>query len=134
KEKKKQQETGNLALLTYPVLMAADIFLYIEQEDVDLVIVGQDQQQHLELASRLANKFNSFCGQKILKIPEFKIPSLGGKIMGLKDPTKKMSKNENDYIGLLDMPETVSKKLKKAETDSENKLYYDPKNENENKK
>ncbi|CAI2187965.1 18111_t:CDS:1, partial [Funneliformis geosporum] len=122
KEKKREQETGNLALLSYPVLMAADIFLY----DADLVIVGQDQKQHLELTSDIAQKFNNFYEKELLKIPEFAIPNLGAKIMGLKDPTKKMSKSENDYIGLLDTPEVVKEKFKKAKTDSEGKVYYDP--------
>ena len=122
KEKKKEQETGNLALLAYPVLQAADIFLY----DADLVIVGQDQKQHLELATDIAQKFNNFYGQKLLKVPRFTIPNLGAKIMGLKNPQKKMSKSENDYIALLDKPETVEKKIKEAETDSENKIYYNP--------
>src|SRR5205814_202003 len=66
KEKKKEQETGNLTLLSYPVLMAADIFLYTEQKE-DLVIVGQDQKQHLELATDLANKFNNFYEKEELK-------------------------------------------------------------------
>ncbi|RIA93346.1 Aminoacyl-tRNA synthetase, partial [Glomus cerebriforme] len=82
----KEGGTGNLALLTYPVLMAADILLY----DSDLVIVGQDQQQHLELTRDLASKFNNFYEKDLLKIPQFTIPSLGGKIMGLKNPEKKM--------------------------------------------
>ncbi|CAH1757602.1 10458_t:CDS:2 [Entrophospora sp. SA101] len=124
KEKKKNEETGNLALLSYPVLMAADIFLY----DTDLIIVGQDQTQHLELAQHLAQKFNNFYDQKLLKIPQFTIPRFGAKIMGLKNPAKKMSKSENDYIALLDKPEIIIKKIKEAETDSENKIYYDPKN------
>ncbi|MCE8163690.1 MAG: tryptophan--tRNA ligase [Candidatus Moeniiplasma glomeromycotorum] len=125
KEKKKEQETGNLALLSYPVLMAADIFLY----DPDLVIVGQDQAQHLELASDLANKFNNFYGKNLLKMPQvpnFNAFRLGAKIRGLKNPTKKMSKSENDYLALLDKPEIIIKKIKEAETDSENKIYYDP--------
>src|SRR6185312_12214875 len=122
KEKKKDQETGNLALLSYPVLMAADIFLY----DPDLVIVGQDQSQHLELTTDIAQKFNNFYGKNLLKVPQFTIPSLGAKIMGLKNPKKKMSKSENDYIALLDDPESITKKIKEAETDSENKIYYDP--------
>jgi tryptophanyl-tRNA synthetase len=121
KEKKKEQETGNSALLTYPVLMAADIFLY----DADLVIVGQDQKQHLELAADIGQKFNNFYGLKLLEMPSFNIPELGAKIMSLQNPTKKMSKSENDYISLLDKPEIVAKKVKKAETDSENKIYYD---------
>ncbi|CAG8655676.1 7755_t:CDS:2, partial [Ambispora leptoticha] len=122
KEKKKEQETGNLALLAYPVLMAADIFLY----DADLIIVGQDQTQHLELATDIAQKFNNFYDKKLLKIPQFTIPRFGAKIMGLKNPQKKMSKSENDYIALLDSPEMIKKKISQAETDSENKIYYDP--------
>src|SRR6185369_5930734 len=122
KEKKKEQETGNLALLAYPVLMAADIFLY----DADLIIVGQDQTQHLELATDIAQKFNNFYDKKLLKVPQFTIPHFGAKIMGLKNPQKKMSKSENDYIALLDSPEVIKKKFSQAETDSENKIYYDP--------
>jgi tryptophanyl-tRNA synthetase len=122
KEKKKEQETGNLALLSYPVLQAADIFLY----DADLVIVGQDQKQHLELATDIAQKFNNFYDKKLLKVPQFTIPRLGAKITGLKNPSKKMSKSENDYLALLDTPETITKKIKEAETDSENKIYYNP--------
>lgn len=122
KEKKKEQETGNLALLTYPVLMAADIFLY----DADLVIVGQDQQQHLELTNDLGKKFNSFVGTELLKIPKFSIPNFGAKIMGLQNPDKKMSKSEKDCIFLLDAPELISKKIATAVTDSENKVYYQP--------
>ncbi|CAH1756424.1 16728_t:CDS:2 [Entrophospora sp. SA101] len=121
KEKKKEQETGNLALLSYPVLMAADIFLY----DADLVIVGQDQKQHLELTSDIAQKFNNFYEKELLKIPEFFIPNLGAKIMGLQNPEKKMSKSEQDCIFLLDKPETIKKKIETAITDSENKIYYD---------
>jgi len=122
KEKKKDQETGNLALLTYPVLMAADIFLY----DTDLVIVGQDQKQHLELATDIAHKFNNFYDQDLLKVPQFTIPTLGAKVMGLKNPEKKMSKSENDYIALLDNTAEITKKIKEAQTDSENKINYDP--------
>jgi len=122
KEKKKEQETGNLALLSYPVLQAADIFLY----DADLVIVGQDQKQHLELATDIAQKFNNFYEKELLKVPEFSIPNLGAKIMGLQNPRKKMSKSERDCIFLLDKPETIKKKIETAITDSENKIYYDP--------
>lgn len=111
-----------MALLAYPVLMAADIFLY----DADLIIVGQDQTQHLELATDIAQKFNNFYDQKLLKVPQFTIPRFGAKIMGLKNPQKKMSKSENDYIALLDSPEMIKKKISQAETDSENKIYYDP--------
>ncbi|CAI2168943.1 2365_t:CDS:1 [Funneliformis geosporum] len=126
----KEGGTGNLALLSYPVLMAADIFLYTEQEK-DLVIVGQDQKQHLELATDLANKFNNFYGKELLKLPKSVIPELGAKIMGLKNPEKKMSKSENDYIGLLDTPQTVKEKFKKAKTDSDknNTICYEPEKE-----
>ncbi|MCE8162752.1 MAG: tryptophan--tRNA ligase [Candidatus Moeniiplasma glomeromycotorum] len=122
KEKKKEQETGNLALLAYPVLMAADIFLY----SADLIIVGQDQQQHTELAQHIAQKFNNFYEKKILKVPKFEIPSLGAKIKGLKNPAKKMSKSESDYISLLDTPEIIEKKIKTAQTDSEDEIVYQP--------
>nr|CAG8660832.1 10043_t:CDS:1 [Entrophospora candida] len=122
KEKKKEQETGSLSLLTYPVLQAADIFLY----DADLIIVGQDQQQHTELAQHIAQKFNNFYDKKLLKLPQFTIPYFGAKIMGLKNPQKKMSKSQNDYLALLDSPEVIKKKISQAETDSENKIYYDP--------
>ncbi|KLL02283.1 MAG: tryptophanyl-tRNA synthetase [Mycoplasmataceae bacterium RC_NB112A] len=122
KEKKKEQETGNLALLAYPVLMAADILLY----DADLIIVGQDQKQHTELSQHIAQKFNNFYGKKLFQVPKFEIPSLGAKIKGLKNPTKKMSKSENDYISLLDTPDIVEKKIKTAQTDSEDKIVYQP--------
>ncbi|MCE8159174.1 MAG: tryptophan--tRNA ligase [Candidatus Moeniiplasma glomeromycotorum] len=122
KEKKKQQETGNLALLAYPVLMAADIFLY----DADLIIVGQDQQQHTELAQQVAQKFNNFYNQNLLQVPKFEIPQLGAKIKDLKNPQRKMSKSENSYIGLLDEPAVVEKKIKTAQTDSEDKITYQP--------
>lgn len=122
KEKKKSAETGNLALLSYPILMASDILLY----DADLVIVGQDQKQHCELTSSIARKFNNFYQKEILKLPKFTIPNLGSKIMGLKDPYKKMSKSENDYIALLDKPETIKKKIRQATTDSEAKIYFAP--------
>jgi tryptophanyl-tRNA synthetase len=122
KEKKKENETGNLALLSYPVLMAADILLY----DSDLVIVGQDQKQHLELTNDLARKFNNFISADLLKVPRFSIPDLGAKIMGLQNPEKKMSKSEHDYISLQDKPETIKKKIASAVTDSENKIYYHP--------
>src|SRR5688572_20709892 len=115
KEKKKDEETGNLALLAYPVLMAADIFLY----DADLVIVGQDQQQHCELTTTIARKFNNFYQAELLKLPQFAIPQLGGKIMSLQNPEKKMSKSENDCLALLDEPEIIKKKIQRAETDSE---------------
>lgn len=120
KEKKKKNKE-NLSLLSYPVLMAADIFLY----DSDLVIVGKDQKEHLELSIQLCNKFNNFLNEKVLKIPEFLIPKLGNKIMNLKNPEKKMSKSENDSLFLLDEHEILRKKIMNAKTDSDNEIYYD---------
>src|SRR2546430_14222832 len=122
KEKKKEQETGSLALLTYPVLQAADIFLY----DADLIIVGQDQQQHTELAKQIAQKFNNFYSQDLLKVPTFEIPQLGAKIKGLQNPEKKMSKSEQDCIFLLDKPAVIEKKIEAAQTDSEDEIAYQP--------
>jgi tryptophanyl-tRNA synthetase len=123
KEKKKKRESGNLSLLTYPVLMAADILLY----DSDLIIVGKDQQQHLELASNIASKFNSFYKKEILKIPNFLIPDLGSKIMGMKNPSKKMSKSGDDFIYLLEESNSIRKKILSANTDSDNKIFFDQK-------
>jgi len=123
KEKKKSDETGNLALLSYPVLMAADIFLY----DADLVIVGQDQEQHLELTKSIVRKINNFYQEKLLKLPKLTIPNIGAKIMGLQNPNGKMSKSSKsgkDYIALLDSPEIISQKISLAKTDSENEIYY----------
>ncbi len=113
-------------ILTYPTLMAADILLY----NPDLVPVGKDQKQHIELARNIAIRMNEKYGY-IFKIPESYIPKFGSKIMDLQDPTKKMSKSSNNpktYISLLDKPEDVIKKIKSAVTDSENKVYYDKKN------
>jgi tryptophanyl-tRNA synthetase len=124
KEKKKENETGSLALLSYPVLQAADIFLY----DVNYIIVGQDQKQHLELASDIARKFNVFCRDDLLKVPNFEILP-GGKIMSLKDPTKKMSKSEKNFISLLDSDEDIKRKVLDAVTDSYNWIRFDPKSQ-----
>ncbi|WNE41547.1 MAG: Tryptophan--tRNA ligase [Mycoplasmataceae bacterium] len=123
KEKSKEKQSPGFSLLSYPILMASDILLY----DADLVIVGKDQKQHLEFTEYLANKFN-FDNDNCLKIPNFSIPNLGSKIMGLKNPLKKMSKSGNDYISLLDLEDYVNNKIMKAETDSEAKIYFDPVN------
>lgn len=120
KEKKKSESSGNLSLLSYPVLMTADILMY----DANLIIVGEDQKQHLELAS-LISKRMSFIFELF---PKFIIPKEGGKIMGLKNPQKKMSKSANDYISLLDSPKEVKRKIRKAQTDSDNEVFYDIKN------
>ncbi|MDR1619187.1 MAG: tryptophan--tRNA ligase [Clostridiales bacterium] len=113
----------NAGLYTYPVLMAADILLY----QAHLVPVGADQKQHLEITRDIAIRFNNAFGEAFV-VPEPYIPKVGGKIMSLQDPTKKMSKsddNENAYIALLDKPDVILKKCKRAVTDSENIIAYD---------
>lgn len=113
----KHSDNVNAGLFTYPVLMAADILLY----QTDLVPVGIDQKQHLELARDIAVRFNNVCGNTF-KVPDGYIPKLGAKVMSLADPTKKMSKsdeNPNGYISILDKPEVIVKKFKRAVTDSD---------------
>ncbi len=110
----------NAGLLFYPVLMAADILLY----NADLVPVGEDQKQHLELARNLAQRFN-YTYSETFKVPEPHIAQTGARIMSLQDPERKMSKtddNANDYILLLDPPEAIRKKLLSAVTDSGNEV------------
>lgn len=110
-------------LLNYPVLMAADILLY----QTDAVPVGEDQQQHLELTRTLANKFNNRFGDTFT-IPQALIPKDTARIMGLDDPTKKMSKSAasaNNYISLLDEPDEIRRKIKIAVTDSGSEIIYD---------
>ncbi len=116
----------NAGLFTYPVLMAADILLY----QADLVPVGADQKQHIEIARDIAERFNKNYG-KVFTIPDGYIPTQaeGGRIMSLQDPTKKMSKsddNPNGFIALLDDPDVIVKKCKRAVTDCENRIAYDP--------
>lgn len=109
-------------LFVYPVLMAADILLY----NTDLVPVGQDQKQHLELARDLANRFNN-AYSPTFKVPEPYIQKAGAKIMSLQDPTKKMSKsdeNANAYILIMDPPEVIRKKVSRAVTDSLGVVNY----------
>jgi tryptophanyl-tRNA synthetase len=118
----KHADNINAGLFTYPVLMAADILLY----QTDLVPVGQDQKQHLELARDIAGRFNSIYGETF-KIPEAYIPKVGARIMSLQEPTKKMSKsdeNPNAYISILDSPDVIMRKVKRAVTDSENLIKY----------
>jgi tryptophanyl-tRNA synthetase len=115
---KKNKDNINAGLFGYPVLMASDILLY----QTNLVPVGGDQKQHLELTRDLAIRFNSFYPD-VFTVPEPYIPekSAGGRIMGLQDPASKMSKtdtNEQNYVALLDSPDTIIKKLKRAVTDS----------------
>ncbi|MEG2542441.1 MAG: tryptophan--tRNA ligase, partial [Christensenellaceae bacterium] len=112
KEKSAKVENINSGLFTYPALMAADILLY----QTDLVPVGVDQKQHLELTRDVALRFNNIYGD-VFTIPEPYIPKTGAKIMSLQEPEKKMSKsddNENAYIALLDSPEVITRKIKKA--------------------
>ncbi|MFA5175112.1 MAG: tryptophan--tRNA ligase [Patescibacteria group bacterium] len=117
KDKSRQHaENINVGLFAYPVLMAADILLY----NTNLVPVGEDQTQHLELSRLLANRFNQLFGDTFI-IPEPFIGKQGARVMGLDDPTKKMSKSAsspNNYIALLDDPDVARKKIMKAVTDS----------------
>lgn len=116
-------ERAGVGLFTYPVLMASDILLY----QTDLVPVGQDQKQHLELCRDLAERFNRDFGETF-KVPEPYIPKAGASIKSLQDPEKKMSKsdeNPNGSIFLLDDPDTVTKKIKRAVTDSGTTIEFD---------
>lgn len=111
----KHSNNVNVGLFSYPVLQAADILLY----QADKVPVGEDQKQHLELTRDIATRFNNIYGD-VFKVPEPYIPEFGARVMSLQDPTKKMSKsdeNPNGYIMLLDEPKKIEKKLKKAVTD-----------------
>jgi tryptophanyl-tRNA synthetase len=123
KVQKNGKEGAAMGLFDYPVLMAADIILY----DTQVVPVGEDQVQHIELARDLAKRFNQKFGETFI-IPEAHVRKEGMRIMGLDDPTKKMSKSaasEYNYISLLDDAETVKKKIKKAVTDSGSEIVYD---------
>jgi tryptophanyl-tRNA synthetase len=120
---KGNRERAGVGLFTYPVLMAADILLY----QTDLVPIGQDQKQHLELARDLAVRFNRDFGETFV-VPDAYIPPVGAKIMSLQDPAKKMSKsdeNANGSIFLLDDADTITKKIKKAVTDSGTEINFD---------
>lgn len=122
----KHQDNINAGLFTYPVLMAADILLY----KASVVPVGEDQKQHLEITRDIAERFNKIYGETFV-VPEPYIKKESARIMGLQDPTSKMSKsaeNVNDVIFLDDTEETIIKKIKKAVTDSENKVRFDPEN------
>ncbi len=121
----KYPENINMGLFDYPVLQAADILLYSS----NIVPVGADQKQHIELTRDIATRFNNIYGD-IFTVPESYIPMLetGGRIMGLQNPNKKMSSsdpNENNFIAMLDSPEVVTKKFKRAVTDSGKEVYFD---------
>jgi tryptophanyl-tRNA synthetase len=117
----KHPEDINAGLFTYPILMAADILVY----NADLVPVGVDQKQHLELARDIAQRFNGVYGDTFV-IPDGYIPKVGAKIMNLQEPDKKMSKsdtNANSFILMLDDPDTIVRKCKRAVTDSDGRIY-----------
>ena len=118
----KHADNINAGLFTYPCLMAADILLY----QADLVPVGADQKQHIELARDIAGRFNSLYSPTFT-VPEGFIPKNGARVMSLQDPTKKMSKsdeNVNACVSLLDSPDVILKKFKRAVTDSEARVAY----------
>jgi len=122
----KNSESMSVGLYDYPVLMAADILLY----DTDVVPVGEDQKQHVELARDIAKRFNNEFGN-IFKIPQAVVRKEGARIMSLLDPLKKMSKsdeNQNNCIGLLDDIEAAKKKIMRAVTDSGTDIEYDLEN------
>mgnify|MGYP003178551700 CR=1 FL=1 len=117
-----KDKSVNAGLFTYPVLMAADILLY----QADVVPVGIDQMQHLELTRDIAQRFNGIYGD-VFTVPEAYIGKVGAKIMSLQDPAKKMSKsdeNPNGSIYLMDDPDTIMRKFKRAVTDSEGQILY----------
>lgn len=127
--KDKSQKRGDsipAGLLTYPPLMAADILLY----QTNYVPVGEDQKQHMELTRDLAQRFNRVYGE-VFTIPEIKLGVGGARVMSLQEPTKKMSKSDDNQmatIRLLDDEKTIVKKIKRAQTDSENSVHYDKEN------
>lgn len=122
----KHADNINAGLFDYPVLMAADILLY----QADLVPVGVDQKQHLELARDIAIRFNNLYSPTFT-VPEGYIPKMGAKIMSLQDPASKMSKSdpEETYIAILDEPDVIRRKLRRAVTDSLGQIHYDPENQ-----
>ncbi|MEQ2525731.1 tryptophan--tRNA ligase [Bacillaceae bacterium CLA-AA-H227] len=126
KDKSAGKDAVVAGLLTYPPLMVGDILLY----STNLVPVGEDQKQHLELTRDLAERFNKKYND-IFTIPEVRIPKEGARVMSLQDPLKKMSKsdpNQKAFISLLDDPKQIEKKIKSAVTDSEGIVKYDKEN------
>lgn len=126
KDKSEGKESVSAGLLTYPPLMAADILLY----NAELVPVGDDQKQHLELTRDLAERFNKRFNE-VFVIPDIQVPKVGARIMSLQNPTKKMSKSDDNHkatIFMLDEPKAIEKKIKSAVTDSEGVVEYDKEN------
>ena len=118
----KHADNVNAGLFTYPSLMAADILLY----KADLVPVGADQKQHLEITRDIAARFNNIYGE-VFTIPDGFIPKVGARVMSLQEPTKKMSKsdeNVNAWVAILDKPEDIMRKFKRAVTDSEAEVAF----------
>lgn len=128
KEKaEKHSKNINAGLFTYPVLMAADILLY----QADLVPVGEDQKQHLELCRDIVGFFDRAYKPGIFKMPEPHIGKVGARIMSLQDPTKKMSKsdeNDKNFVSIIDDPKKIEKKIKSAATDSGTEIKFDAEN------
>jgi tryptophanyl-tRNA synthetase len=125
KEKSEEEDFISAALFTYPVLMAGDILLY----RTDIVPIGEDQRQHLELTRDIAQRFNTRYGETFV-VPEGVFPKTGGRVMNLQEPDVKMSKSrgaESGTVLMLDPPDTVRKKVKTAVTDSGTDVRYDPK-------
>jgi tryptophanyl-tRNA synthetase len=124
KEKGAGQESVRASLFTYPVLMASDILLY----DADRVPVGDDQRQHLELTRELATRFNHRYGD-VFVVPEAAIPRIGARVMDLQHPERKMSKSVSSPLGtvqVLDEPAELERKIKRAVTDTDGEVRYDP--------
>ena len=124
KEKSEGKESVRVGLFTYPVLQAADIVLY----DAERVPVGDDQRQHLELARDVAIRFNHRFGDTLV-VPEAAIPTAGARVMDLQHPERKMSKSVNSPLGtvlVLDDPAEITRKVKKAVTDTDGEVRYDP--------
>jgi tryptophanyl-tRNA synthetase len=124
KEKSDRHEFVSAGLFTYPVLMAGDILLY----QTDLVPIGDDQRQHLELARDIAERFNYRYGETF-RVPDGQFPEVGGRIMDLQDPTSKMSTTlspEQGAVYIVDSPDAIRKKFKSAVTDSGREVRYDP--------
>ncbi len=121
----KHADNINAGLFTYPVLMAADILLYMS----DMVPIGADQKQHLELARDVAQRFNAVYGD-VFVVPDGYFPKVGARVMSLQDPTRKMSKSdpEETYIAILDKPDIIRRKMRRAITDSDNSVVFDPEN------
>ena len=120
----KNADNINAGLFTYPVLMAADILLY----QADLVPVGEDQRQHVEITRNIAQRFNGIYGD-VFTMPEAYIPKVAARVMSLSEPEKKMSKsspNENSFVLVMDKPEAIMRKFKRAITDSEGGIYRSP--------